>query len=263
MAGQAINPANIPGLFRKQFELCKVRKGETVILLSDFNTRRDYVQACFAAAGDLGAHAYEIGVSRSPDWSHIGVDVVGEAKGMKDALVQGDLIVAFHPPNFSNWQKQVRAAGGRVLSIADSPDVLARLISPPGLKEAVLHAAERWGNAGEIQLLSDAGTDLRWRRGEFKVKSQADLTEKVKEQMESSGQELPVTLEKVDMEWSSEGKGELLWNVKEGHFVSFEMDAETTLKSVEEMSIDAGGRQMSLTQTRNMSGSTAFVAKAK
>ena len=172
MAGQAINPANIPGLFRKQFELCKVRKGETVILLSDFNTRRDYVQACFAAAGDLGAHAYEIGVSRSPDWSHIGVDVVGEAKGMKDALVQGDLIVAFHPPNFSNWQKQVRAAGGRVLSIADSPDVLARLISPPGLKEAVLHAAERWGNAGEIQLLSDAGTDLRWRRGEFKVKSQ-------------------------------------------------------------------------------------------
>ncbi len=98
---------------------------------------------------------------------------------------------------------------------------------------------------------------------EFKVKSQADLTEKVKEQMESSGQELPVTLEKVDMEWSSEGKGELLWNVKEGHFVSFEMDAETTLKSVEEMSIDAGGRQMSLTQTRNMSGSTAFVAKAK
>ena len=172
MAGQAINPASMPALFRRQFELCKVKKGETVILLTDFNTRRDYVQACFAAAGDLGAHAYEIGVSRSPDWLRIGVDVVGEAKGMKEALVQGDLIVAFHPPNFSNWQKQVRAAGGRVLSIADSPDVLARLLSPPGLKPAVLHAAERWGNAKELRLLSDAGTDLRWTRGEFKVKAQ-------------------------------------------------------------------------------------------
>ncbi len=177
MAGQAINPASMPGLFRRQFDLCNVKQGETVILLTDFNTRRDYVQACFAAASDLGAHAYEIGVSRSPDWARIGVDVVGEAKGMKDALVQGDLIVAFHPPNFSNWQKQVRAAGGRVLSIADSPDVLARLLSPPGLKPAVLHAAERWGNAKELRLLSDAGTDLRWTRGEFKVKAQYGFAE--------------------------------------------------------------------------------------
>lgn len=177
MAGQAINPASVPALFRKQFELCKVKAGETVILLTDFNTRRDYVLACFAAVEELGANAYEIGVSRSPDWLRIGVDVVGEAKGMKDALVQADLIVAFHPPNFSNWQKQVRAAGARVLSIADSPDVLARLISPPGLKSAVLHAAERWGNTREIRLLSDAGTDLRWTRGEFKVKAQYGYSE--------------------------------------------------------------------------------------
>lgn len=98
---------------------------------------------------------------------------------------------------------------------------------------------------------------------EFKVKSKADLTDKVKEQMDKSGQQMPVTVEKVDMEWASEGKGELLWHPKDGHFVSFEMNAETTLKSVEEMSVDAGGRQMSLTQTRDMSGSTTFTAKAK
>src|SRR4051812_43073116 len=61
MAGQAINPASMPALFRRQFELCNVKKGETVILLTDYNTRRDYVQASFAAASDLGAHAYEIG----------------------------------------------------------------------------------------------------------------------------------------------------------------------------------------------------------
>jgi 2,5-dihydroxypyridine 5,6-dioxygenase len=172
MANQALNPAFLPTLFRKQFELCRVSKGETVILLTDLNTRRDYVHAAFAAAADLGAHAYEIGTSRAPDWARIGVDVVGQAKGMAQALTSGDLVCAFHPPNFGNWQAEVRKAGGRVLSIADSPDVLARLQSPPGLKEAVLHAAERWGNARELRLVSDAGTDLRWRRGEFKVKSQ-------------------------------------------------------------------------------------------
>src|SRR5690606_24982506 len=115
------------------------------------------------AAADMGAHAYEIGINRSPDWLRIGVDLIGEAKGMMDALSSADLVVAFHPPNFSKWQERVRKAGGRVLSIADAPDVLARLQSPPGLKEAVLHAAERWGSAREIRLLSDAGTDLTWR----------------------------------------------------------------------------------------------------
>ena len=37
-----------------------------------------------------------------------------DAKGMKAALTSGDRVCAFHPPNFSNWQKDVRAAGGRV-----------------------------------------------------------------------------------------------------------------------------------------------------
>ncbi|MGE0800331.1 MAG: hypothetical protein AB7G13_27450 [Lautropia sp.] len=172
MAKQEINPAAIPALFRKEFELCNVKSGETVVLLTDGSTRRDYVNAGMYAATDLGAHVYEIGISNAPDWLRIGVDAVGAAKGMIEALEACDLICVFHPPNFAGWQKRVRAAGTRVLSIADAPDVLARLLSPPGLKEAVLHAAARWGSAREIRLLSDAGTDLRWRRGEFNVKAQ-------------------------------------------------------------------------------------------
>ena len=172
MFKQVLNPAALPGLFRKEFELCKVSATETVVMLTDGSTRRDYVNAAMHAATELGANAYEIGISNPPDWLRIGVDVVGNAKGLIEALEACDLVCVFHPPNFSGWQKRVRAAGTRVLSVADAPDVLARLLSPPGLKEAVLHAAQRWGDAREIQLVSDAGTNLRWRRGEFKVKSQ-------------------------------------------------------------------------------------------
>ena len=39
MARQLLNPAAVAGLFRRQFELCEVKKGETVILLTDNNTR--------------------------------------------------------------------------------------------------------------------------------------------------------------------------------------------------------------------------------
>ncbi|MBN9427720.1 MAG: hypothetical protein J0H09_14545 [Burkholderiales bacterium] len=177
MSKQLINPARVPGLFRRQFELCCVRAGETVVLLTDGSTPRDYVQAAQVAAEDLGASVYELGISSSPAWLHIGVDVLGQAKGLMEALCAADLICVFHPPNFTGWQRRVRDAGARVLSIADSPDVLARLLSPPGLKEAVQLASALWGKARHIRLTSKAGTDLSWTRGEFKVKEQYGFAE--------------------------------------------------------------------------------------
>ena len=45
-----INLATLATLFRKEFELCNVKKGETIAVVSDLNSRRDYVAAAFAAA---------------------------------------------------------------------------------------------------------------------------------------------------------------------------------------------------------------------
>ena len=52
---EALNHAKLAMLFRREFELCNVKKGETIVLLSDLGARRDYVSAAFAAAEDLGA----------------------------------------------------------------------------------------------------------------------------------------------------------------------------------------------------------------
>jgi 2,5-dihydroxypyridine 5,6-dioxygenase len=178
MPKQYLNPASLAAVFRREFALCNVRNGETVVLLTELNTQREYVLAAFAAADELGAHAYEVGISNVPDWARTGGDLPkGAGKGVMEALKASDMVCAFFPPNFSNWQKEVRAAGTRVLSVGCAPDELARLLSPPGLKEAVLHAAKRWGAAREIRLLSDAGTDLVWRRGEFQVKVQYGFAE--------------------------------------------------------------------------------------
>ncbi|MSQ72795.1 MAG: hypothetical protein EXR27_16110 [Betaproteobacteria bacterium] len=167
-----VHTVRFADVFRKQFELCKVKKGETVVFLTDLGTQRDLVAAGYAAAGDLGAQAYEIGISGAIDWTRIGIDVISSAKGVLDALKGADLICAFMPPNFSRWQQVVRDAGARVLSCISHSDELAQLISPPGLKEAVLHAAKRWGSAKKLRLTSDAGTDMTWTRGEFDVKVQ-------------------------------------------------------------------------------------------
>ena len=62
---EALNHAKLAMLFRKEFALCNVQKGETIVLLSDLGARRDYVSAAFAAAEDLGADAYVLGTFRS------------------------------------------------------------------------------------------------------------------------------------------------------------------------------------------------------
>jgi 2,5-dihydroxypyridine 5,6-dioxygenase len=38
---QEVNPAKLAMLYRRQFELCKVKQGETIAVVSDLGTRRE------------------------------------------------------------------------------------------------------------------------------------------------------------------------------------------------------------------------------
>jgi 2,5-dihydroxypyridine 5,6-dioxygenase len=169
---QELNPAKLAALYAKQFGLCNVKRGETIVAVSDLGTRREYVAAAFAAADQLGVDIYEMCVNFVPGWTKVGVPTIGQCKGTLDAVKAADLIVIFHVPLFSAWLKEVRAAGARVLMIIDAPDDLEQLMSPPGLKDAVVHAHQRLAKAREIRVVTDAGTDLRYRCGEYPVMSQ-------------------------------------------------------------------------------------------
>jgi 2,5-dihydroxypyridine 5,6-dioxygenase len=87
---EALNHAKLAMLFRKEFELCNARKGETVVLLSDLGAPRDYVAAAFAAAEDFGADAYEMCVNAMPSWTKVGVETVGRCKGTLEAIKAAD-----------------------------------------------------------------------------------------------------------------------------------------------------------------------------
>src|SRR5438552_18330155 len=111
---EALNHAKLAMLFRKEFELCNVRKGETVVLLSDLGARRDYVAAAFAAAEEFGADAYEMCVNAMPSWTKVGVRTVGRCKGTLEAIKTADMLVCLHLPLFTRWLKEARDAGTRV-----------------------------------------------------------------------------------------------------------------------------------------------------
>jgi len=172
MRMQESNPARLTRLYRQQFELSKICKGETVVCVSDLSTRREYIQSAFSAAEDLGADIYEMCVNSIPSWTKVGVPTIGQCKGTLDAVMAADIIVIFHVPLFTRWLKDVLGAGTRVLMIIDAPDDLEQLMSPPGLKAAMKYADERYTGTREVRVISDAGTNLSWQRGDYPVMTQ-------------------------------------------------------------------------------------------
>src|SRR5215831_10818015 len=155
---QEVNPAKLGLLCRKEFELNNVKPGETLVLLTDLATRREYVEASFAAADELGADVYEMCVNSIPSWTKVGVPTIGKCKGTLEAVKAADMVVCFHVPLFTSWLREVLNRGTRVLMIIDAPDDLEQLMAPPGLKEAVLHAHQRLARTTEAQVISAAGT---------------------------------------------------------------------------------------------------------
>ena len=169
---QEINPARLTGLFARQLAMSKVSRDDQLVLLTDLSSRGEYVAAAFAAAEQAGANIYELKVNMVPSWTRVGVDTIGGAKGVLDALKAADLVVALHIPLFTGWLREVMASGTRFLMIIDAPDDLETLLAPAGLKDAVLHAHERLAKTREMRFLSDAGTDLTVACGEYPVMSQ-------------------------------------------------------------------------------------------
>lgn len=177
MRKQELNPAKLAAMFRTELALCNVTAGETMIVLSDLESRRDYVRAAFAAAEDLGAEVYEMCVNAIPSWHKVGVPTVGKSKGTVEAIKAADILVCLHIPLFTKWLKEVRDAGTRVLMVIDAPDDLHALMSPPGLKQATIHAGKRLEQTKTMRIVSEAGTDLTVKLGEYPTMIQYGFAE--------------------------------------------------------------------------------------
>ncbi len=169
---QEINPAKLASLFQKELELSKVAQGQTIACVTDLGTRREFIQAAFAAADALSADCYELCVNSIPGWTRVGVPTIGQCKGTLEALMAADIIVIFHVPLFTKWLKQVMDNKVRVLMIIDAPDDLEQLMSPPGLKEACKYAEVLYQRTRKVRITSSAGTDLAFERGEYPVMTQ-------------------------------------------------------------------------------------------
>lgn len=103
-------------------------------------------------------------------------------------------------------------------------------------------------------------------RVQVKVHSKADMLEATRKALASG--DLPpevkgIEFEKNDVKFTFEGEGELVWDLKAGHFRSLELSGQSTVQTEQTMSIEAGGKTMKLEQSQEMSGQATYSAKAK
>ena len=100
----------------------------------------------------------------------------------------------------------------------------------------------------------------------FEISNAIDLTEQAQEDFE--GEELPegvneMQVEHVDIEVAYEGEGILLWDLKAGHFHSYEASGEFEQLVDTGMLIEAMGREISIEQSMEFSGSLTYSVSAE
>jgi 2,5-dihydroxypyridine 5,6-dioxygenase len=166
-----------------ELELCAVRPGETVAVLSAGDERRDYADAFLIAARRLGANAYHLRLADERPghldgvvWT-IGVTQLRENRAAIESLKRADLVVDLMFLLFSPEQLEIQAAGTRMLLVVEPPDVLARLLPTHELRERVEASEELLARARTLRLTSAAGTDISYSLGQYPVMTEYGFTD--------------------------------------------------------------------------------------
>lgn len=149
--------AELHGLFKRQLAMCNLEAGECCLVISDAAFNPLYASACFAAALDLGAEAYQITLPFSRPLPQ---------KSFGGALREADLIVYMttHTLHYSQEMRQALENGARALMAVQPLQVLQRLNAHPDVIRRSKNGARLMQAAATIRILSDAGTDLRMER---------------------------------------------------------------------------------------------------
>ena len=127
-------PFSFVDLCAKELELCGLREGESVAVLSQMDERQDYADAFMAAARRFGAIPFQVRLPEASStltgdagaWT-VGVTPLADNRPAIDALKQADLVIDLMFLLFSREQMEIQAAGARMLLCLEPIDNLARL----------------------------------------------------------------------------------------------------------------------------------------
>ena len=174
MPGEGISDARIEphwqAAFAGLFELCAARPSETITILAETRSRQLNLALARGALGDLQlAHDIVTVPSKPPSAGPIirstgaSTALTGESDALA-RLCRSDLVIdltvegLMHAPETASILK----SGARIMTISNEhPDILARLVPDPAMKDIVRDAVAACRGAARMTVTSPAGTDLK------------------------------------------------------------------------------------------------------
>ncbi len=156
--------------FARVFDLCKVRPGEAVAILSETQSRAVNVQLAELALARLKARPFHVVVPTPPQRAPVPVRSTGASDAVQglapvvQALAAAGMVVdltvegMLHAPELPTILK----GGARLLMVSNEhPEALERLVPDPALEPKVKAGVKLLKAAKTMSVVSAAGTDLR------------------------------------------------------------------------------------------------------
>jgi 2,5-dihydroxypyridine 5,6-dioxygenase len=159
-------------LFQKELELCRVRAGETVAVLSAGNFLDEYVEPFLTAARNLGAKTVNVHVPQTKRLSgdtdrlkEFGKNPLSENPNAMEILKSSDMVVDLLVASFSHEGDAIRAAGARMLLVVEDFDTLRRLFPTPEHRARTEASFKRLASANTFRFTNTIGTDVTYTFG--------------------------------------------------------------------------------------------------
>lgn len=147
-----------------QLKMSGVRDGEKLIVLTQGNERLDYADAFMAAGQRLGANMYHMRLPAplaAGGWN-VGTTGLASMPEAVESLKNCDMLIDCIFLLFSPEQMAIQAAGTRVLTVVEPPELLARMLPTKELREKVEIAATLLEKAKVMRITSPHGTDVTY-----------------------------------------------------------------------------------------------------
>ena len=148
-----------------QLKMSGVHEGEKLVVLTQGSERLDYADAFMAAGQRLGARMYHMRLPAPPPVGTWAVGQTGLAAMPEavEALKAADMLIDCIFLLFSPEQMEIQAAGTRVLTAVEPPELLARMLPTTELREKVEIGAEYLSRAMVMRITSPHGTDVTYK----------------------------------------------------------------------------------------------------
>lgn len=164
--------AKLVPMFRRELELCKVKEGEIVGILTQGMERYDYAQAFSVAATELGATVFHVDLpdasSANGGWN-VGQTGLASNPVVTEAFKKCDLLIDLVFLLFSKEQLDIQAAGTRILLCVEPIETLMRMFPTEDHRRRVEVGMELIKQAKTLRVTNEAGTDVTYELGHYPV----------------------------------------------------------------------------------------------